>query len=107
MIIYEFSKFLQKHNDELITHKTTPLELLPIWIKSVINKNPKNNIEKIIHKEITFCQNETGDCLIVGNSDSGRILVKALIEFAASYDNYNHAKWLEMAERAFHNKNNT
>ena len=104
MILAEYAKFLQEHNDEILTHKTTPLKLLPLWVKTVIEKNPKTNIEKIVHKEIMYAQNENGDYIIVGKSDSGRVLVKALIEFAKSYDNYTHSKWMEMTERAFNIK---
>lgn len=100
MIIAEYAKFLQAHNDELLTRKTTPLKLLHIWLRNVINKNPKTNIDKIIHKEIMFCENKNGDYLIIGKSDSGRILVSALIKFAQSYENYNQAKWLEITEKA-------
>lgn len=67
-------------------------------VKTVINKNPKTNIDKIVHKEIMYCENPQGDYLIVGKSDSGRILVSALIKFAKSYENYNHAKWVEITE---------
>jgi hypothetical protein len=106
MILAEFSKFLQQHNEDLLTRKTTPMQLLHVWLKSVIYKNPKTNIDKIIHKEILFCENETGDYLIVGKSDSGRVLVSSLIKFAKSYDNYNQAKWLEMTERSFQKEEN-
>lgn len=106
MILAEYSKFLQKHNDELLTRQTTPLKLLHVWLKSVINKNPKNHIDRIIHKEILYCENENGDYLVVGKSDSGRVLVSALIKFAKSYDNYNHAKWMEMTERSFQMEGN-
>jgi len=104
MILAEFSKYLQKHNNELLTHKTTPLKLLHEWLRTVINKNPKNNIDKIVHREILYCENSNGDYLIVGKSDSGRKLVKALINFAKSYDNYNQAKWIEMTEKSYHQK---
>ncbi len=100
MILAEFSKYLQLHNDELLMHKTTPLKLLHSWLKDVINKNPKSNIDKIIHKEILYCENENGDYLIVGKSDSGRVLVSALVKFAKSYDNYNHIKWRELTEKS-------
>ena len=106
MILAEYSKFLQEHNEELLTRKTTPMKLLHKWLKSVINKNPKNNIDKIVHKEIMYCENENGDYLIVGKSDSGRVLVSALTKFAKSYDNYNHAKWVEMTERSFKKEEN-
>lgn len=102
MIISEFAKFLHEHDDELLTRKTTPLKLLHEWLYSVINKNPKNNIDKIVHKEIMYCQNPQGDYLIIGKSDSGRVLVSALIKFAKSYDNYTHAKWVEMVEKSYH-----
>ena len=105
MILAEYSKFLQEHNEELLSHKITSLELLHEWLFKVIQRNPKSNIEKIIHKEILYAQNDNGDYLIIGKSDSGRKLVTALINFAKSYENYNHAKWLEMAEKSFHAQN--
>ena len=104
MIISEFAQYLQEHNDDLLTHKTTPLKLLYKWLKTVINKNPKTNIDKIVHKEILYCENKNGDYLIVGKSDSGRVLVSALIKFAKSYENYNHAKWIEMTEKSLRKK---
>ena len=104
MILTEFAKYLQENNDELMTHKVTALELLHKWLYKVINKNPKNNVEKIVHREILLCQNQSGDYLIVGKSDSGRKLVTALINFADSYKNYNHAKWLELIEKNYHNE---
>lgn len=102
MIISEFAKFLQQHDTELLTRKTTPLELLHVWLKIVINKNPKNHTDKIIHKEILYCENENGDYLIVGKSDSGRVLVSALIKFAKSYENYTHSKWVNITEKTFY-----
>ena len=102
MILTEFAKFLQQYNQELIMHKTTPLELMHKCLIQIINKNPKSNVEKIIHKEIMYAENANGDYIIVGKSTSGRKLVKSLINFARSYENYNHAKWLEMTERNYH-----
>lgn len=102
MIISEFAKYLQEHNEELLTRKTTPMRLLHEWLRAVINKNPKNNIDKIVHREILYCENENGDYLIVGKSGSGRVLVTALINFAKSYENYNHAKWVHLTEQALH-----
>lgn len=104
MILAEFSKYLQEHNEILLTRQTTPMILLHEWLRTVINKNPKNNIDKIVHKEILYCENANGDYLIVGKSDSGRILVSALIKFAKSYENYNNAKWLELTEKAYQKK---
>ena len=102
MILAEFAKYLQNHNEELITHKVKPLELLHKWLFEVINKNPKNNVEKIVHKEILYAQNNRGEYTIIGKSDSGRKLVTSLINFCKSYENYNHAKWMETIEKNFH-----
>ena len=94
MILNEFSKYLQSKNEEIITNKTSATKLLCEWIKLVINKNPKNNIDKIVHKEIMLAENKSGDFLIVGKSESGRVLTNALYNFALSYENYIMQKWL-------------
>lgn len=94
MILSAFSKYLQKHNYELIQNKTTTTRLLCEWIKLVTFKNPKNHVEKIVHREIMFAQNDSEDFLIVAKSDSGRVLLKALNNFANSYENYLLSKWL-------------
>jgi hypothetical protein len=94
MIIREFSKYLQERNDKLIANKTTTIKLLCEWIKFVINKNPKNHIDKIVHKEIMLAENSSNDFFIIGKSESGRVLVNALYNFALSYENYIMQKWL-------------
>lgn len=104
MILSEYAKFLQLHNEEIMTRKTTPLKLLPIWVASVLEKNPKSNVDKIVHKEIMYAKNSQGDFIIVGKSESGRVLVSALISFAKSYENYNHSKWLEAVEKSYYQK---
>ena len=94
MILKEFSKYLQNHNEEIISNQTTTTKLLCEWIKIVINKNPKNHVDKIVHKEIMLAENKSGDFFITGKSESGRVLVKALFNFALSYENYIMQKWL-------------
>ena len=94
MILNEFSKYLQSRNEEIISNKISATKLLCEWIKLVINKNPKNNIDKIVHKEIMLAENNSNDFLIVGKSESGRVLVNALYNFALSYENYIMQKWL-------------
>lgn len=94
MILREFSKYLQDRNNDIINNKTTATKLLSEWIRLVINKNPKNHIDKIVHKEIMLAENKSGAFLIVGKSESGRILVNALYKFALSYEQYIMSKWL-------------
>lgn len=95
MILKEFSKYLQEHNEALISNKTTATKLLCEWIKLVINKNPKNHVDKIVHKEILLAENSVGDFFIVGKSESGRTLVNALYNFALSYEHYIMSRWLQ------------
>ena len=94
MILNEFSKYLQSKNEEIISNKTSATMLLCEWIKLLINKNPKNNVDKIVHKEIMLAENKSKDFLIIGKSESGRVLTNALYNFALSYENYIMQKWL-------------
>ena len=94
MILQEFSKYLQARNEQLINNETSATKLLCEWIRFVINKNPKNHVDKIVHKEIMLAENKSGDFFIVGKSESGRVLVNALYNFALSYENYIMQKWL-------------
>ena len=91
---YRFIKGLQSKNQDITSNKTTTTKLLCEWIKLVINKNPKNHVDKIVHKEIMLAQNKSGDFFIVGKSESGRVLVNALYNFALSYEHYIISKWL-------------
>ena len=95
MILSEFAKYLQQYDKEIIENKTTATKVLCDWIKIVINKNPKNHVDKIVHKEIMLAQNPQGDFIIVGKSDSGRVLVNALSNYALSYENFLMSRWLE------------
>ncbi|MBR2525511.1 hypothetical protein IKE67_03495 [bacterium] len=94
MILAEFSKFLQERNDEIIKNKST-CHLLCVWIKSILEKKPKTNVEKIIHAEIACAKNECGEFLLVAKSPSGQKLTNALYNFALSYEQHLMRKWLE------------
>ena len=95
MILSEFAKYLQNFDEDIISNKTTATKILCDWIKIVINKNPKNHADKIVHKEIMLAQNHQGDFIIVGKSESGRVLVNALQKYAVSYENFLMSRWLE------------
>lgn len=94
MILNEFSKYIQARNNDITSNKATGTKILCDWIELVINKNPKNNIDKIVHKEIMLAKNTSNAFLIVGKSESGRILVNALYNYALSYEQYILNKWL-------------
>lgn len=95
MILKEFSTYIQCRKDEIITGKTTATKILCDWIRLVIKKNPKGHVDKIIHTEIVLAENKYGDFLITAKSESGRTLVKALYNFALSYEHYILQKWLD------------
>lgn len=95
MILKEFSKYIQANNESLTSNQTTATKLLCDWIKLVINKNPKNHVDKIVHREIMLAENKAGDFFIIGKSESGRVLVNALYNFALSYEHYILSKWLQ------------
>jgi len=94
MILEEFSKYLQEHNEAIAGGSTTAVKLLCEWVRQVIYKNPKGHVDKIVHTEIMLAENNEGEFLIVGKSESGRVLVNALYNFALSYENYLMSKWL-------------
>lgn len=95
MILNEFSKYIQSRNADIIENKATGTKILCDWIELVINKNQKNHVDKIVHKEIMLAKNKSGDFVIVGKSESGRVLVNALYNYALSYEQYILNKWLE------------
>lgn len=94
MILMEFAKFLQS-NEQKIIEKKSCTSLLGAWIKSVLERKPKSNIEKIIHTEITLAKNKAGDYLLVAKSESGRVLTNSLYNFALSYEQHVLKKWLQ------------
>ncbi len=94
MILSEFSKYTQSRNEDIVSNKATGTKILCDWIELVNNKNPKNNVDKIVHKEIMLAKNKSNDFLIVGKSESGRVLVNALYNYALSYEHYILNKWL-------------
>lgn len=94
MILAEFSKYLQDNEKDIIEKKSA-ISMLGQWIKFVLENNPKTNVEKIIHTEITLAKNNVGDYLLVAKSESGRILTNALYNFALSYEQHVLQKWLQ------------
>lgn len=94
MILTEFSKYLQDREQEIIDKKSCT-SMLGQWIKSVLEKKPKTNVQKIIHTEISLAKNKAGDYLLVAKSESGRTLTNALYNFALSYEQHVLKKWLQ------------
>ena len=88
MIIKNFSEYLLKnYNGERKT-----VELLSIWIKEKIENPPKTLVDKVIQKEIYLAKNKKGEFFLIGKSDSGRILINALFNFALSFEQQDYAR---------------
>ncbi len=94
MILKEFSKYLQDNKERITGGQTTAVKLLAAWVREIVYKNPKGHVDKIVHTEIMLAENPQGDFFIVGKSESGRVLVNALYNFALSYENYLMSRWL-------------
>lgn len=94
MILKEFSKYLQENEQEIIEKKSC-IKLLGGWVKTILEKQPKTNVEKVIHAEITLASNKVGDYLLIAKSESGRKLTNALYNFALSYEQHVLKKWLQ------------
>ncbi len=95
MILREFAAYIQTRQDEIKTGSATAVKILCDWIRLVITKNPKGHVDKIVQTEIFLAENSCGDFFITAKSESGRVLVKALYNFALSYEQYIMQKWLD------------
>ena len=88
MIIKEFSDFLKT----IYNGKRKTTELLAEWIKKKIENPSKNLVDKVIQKEIYLAKNKKGEFFLIGKSDSGRILINALFNFALSFEQQDYAR---------------
>jgi len=89
MIIKAFSDYLKEFKSDI-----PPIIVLSRWLKDKLSKQPENNVERVIHNELSLFVNQKGRFMIVGNNESGRILIESLYNFALSYDQQNFNRWL-------------
>ena len=93
MIIKDFSDFLKENYKK---DKKTTVELLAQWIKNKIENPPKTLVDKVLQKEIYLAKNKftkkRGEYFLIGKSDSGRILINALFNFALSFEQQDYAR---------------
>jgi len=89
MILKAFSDYLKEFKSDVPT-----VILLSRWLKDKLLKLPEDNIERIIHSEVSLFMNKNGGFLLVGNDKSGRILIESLYNFALSYEQQNFNRWI-------------
>lgn len=87
MIIKDFSDFLKENYKK---NNNSTIELLSIWIKNKIENPPNTLIDKILQKEIYIAKNcftsKKNEFFLIGKSNSGRILLNSLYNFALSFE---------------------
>ncbi|MBO7672477.1 hypothetical protein J6S88_03615 [bacterium] len=92
MILAEFAKYIIEHKNLIIDGEKSAVYILTDWIRETLNTEPVQHWQRIIHTEIMLAQNSYNEFLILGKSDSGRILINALYNYALSYEHYILAK---------------
>ncbi len=93
MILQEFSKELRKYAAYI-----PPSIILTRWLRDILTKKPTNNVERVIHHELTLLENDEGDYTIVGTSLSGQRLLESLYKYIESYENQHFCRWLHQVK---------
>ena len=93
MILQAFAKNMQGY-----VAKIPPIIILSRWLKDILKREPVNNVEKIIHTELTLLENDNRLYAVVGKTPSGQKLLENLYKFIGCIENHNFSTWL-------HNKN--
>ncbi len=88
MILKEFSKYLRENEDK------SSVLLLNKWIMERLQKPSLNKVDIILKTELYFLKNNNNKTLIIAKSETGRILLNALYNFALSFEQYKLAKFL-------------
>ena len=89
MIIKAFATFLQSYQEDIPS-----VVLLTKWVKTILEKEPENNIERIIHAEIALAKNNLGMFILTGKGKSGRTLIESLYSFALSFEQQKFNRWI-------------
>jgi len=93
MIIKAFATFLQSYEEDI-----PAVILLSKWVKTILEKEPTNNIERIIHHEISISKNNIGMFILTGKGKSGRILIESLYSFALSFEQQKFTRWVHKTQ---------
>lgn len=89
MILQEFSKILNKYIDYMPS-----TIILMAWLKNILEREPREDVEKIIHAELTLIKDKKGNYTITGKKKSGQKLIKNLYNYIESYETQTFCRWL-------------
>lgn len=102
MILHAFANSIRKYAVEI-----PPVILLSRWLKDILKKEPNNNVEKIIHAELTLLENDDGMYAVVGTTPNGQKLLENLYNFTDSVENLRFSRWLHQTKANGFKNNNT
>ena len=86
MILKEFSEYLK------LNEKKSSVKMLYRWLREKLEMLPQSNVDRIIKAELYSAKNEYGDFMIIAKRESGRKLIKALYNFALSFEHQKIAR---------------
>lgn len=99
MIIEAFAEYIKKNKNEKEAQN-----ILIEWLKDILSREPHNNTERAIHKEIAIEKIED-KYQIKGKSQTGNILIESLYRYTISYENQKFSRWLHKIKASdFKNK---
>ena len=91
LILEAFSAYLQLEQNRDIS----PEQALMAWLTRILLMPPAPNdmVGRVIHAEIRMLECE-GRTLFEGKSNTGRQLLKSLIQFCRSFDHWQFTRWV-------------
>lgn len=100
MIIKAFSEYVKNVKSDIPT-----ILLLSKWLRDKLSKKPEDNIKRVIHHEIAQIKNKKGQYILIGKTNSGKLLLESLYKYALSYEQHNFNKWLHNIKASDFDKN--
>jgi len=89
MILKAFAEFLKKSNE-----KDSSTVLLALWLKNKLSQPVEDNVDKVIHEEISIVFEKDNEYRFEGKSKTGKALLKSLYNFALSYEQQKFTRWV-------------
>lgn len=92
MIIKAFATYLQSFDQK--NENIPSIILLSRWLRDILDAEPKDNVQRVVHHEISIAKNNIGMFIIHAKGKSGRVLLESLYNFALSYEQQKFTRWV-------------
>lgn len=117
MILEAFAEYLRSADPSMLA-----TDVLARWLWERLNCKPLNNVDRVLHCEMTICKidangdewkgsqlakpdkPEVGTYMFRGTSPSGKRLLKSLYEYCLSYEQQKWARWVHRVKASDFNK---